>query len=45
MARMGGRQRSPDNGRSEEESDFFVRALARGLAIVALFDIEHPEWS
>jgi IclR family acetate operon transcriptional repressor len=45
MARTGGRQRSPDNGRSEEESDFFVRALARGLAIVALFDIEHPEWS
>lgn len=25
--------------------DSYVRALARGLAILALFDIEHPEWS
>jgi IclR family acetate operon transcriptional repressor len=45
MARVGGRQRTPNGGRSEEESDFFVRALARGLTILALFDIEHPEWT
>lgn len=44
MARAGGRQRSANGGRPEEESDFFVRALARGLTILALFDIEHPEW-
>lgn len=45
MARAGGRQRSSGLDRSEEESGFFVRALARGLSILALFDIEHPEWS
>lgn len=45
MARAGGRQRSPVGDRSEEEGGFFVRALARGLTILALFDIEHPEWS
>jgi IclR family acetate operon transcriptional repressor len=45
MARAGGRQRAATAGASEEESDFFVRALARGLSILALFDIEHPEWS
>lgn len=28
----------------DEESDSFVRALGRGLSILALFDIEHPEW-
>jgi len=28
----------------EEESGFFIRALARGLTILALFDVEHPEW-
>lgn len=44
MARAGGRQRSSDSGRSDEESGFFVRALARGLSILALFDVEHPEW-
>jgi DNA-binding IclR family transcriptional regulator len=27
-----------------EGSDSFVRALARGLSILALFDIEHAEW-
>jgi DNA-binding IclR family transcriptional regulator len=45
MARSGGRQRASNSGGSEEESGFFVRALARGLTILALFDIEHPEWS
>ncbi|OFW65034.1 MAG: hypothetical protein A2Y74_01705 [Actinobacteria bacterium RBG_13_63_9] len=29
----------------DEESGSFVRALARGLSILVLFDIEHPEWS
>ena len=41
MARAGGRQRE---GQLGEESDSFVRALARGLSVLALFDIEHPEW-
>ena len=44
MARAGGRQRSSVEGQPDEESDFFVRALARGLSIVALFDVEHPQW-
>jgi IclR family KDG regulon transcriptional repressor len=45
MSRVGGRQRSPDGNGPDENSDLFVRALARGLTILALFDIEHPEWS
>ncbi|MFH0915678.1 MAG: IclR family transcriptional regulator [bacterium] len=45
MARTGGRPRSSIEGRSEEDSDLFVRALARGLTILALFDVEHPRWS
>ncbi len=45
MARAGGRPRASLGGRSEEESELFVRALARGLSILALFDVEHPEWS
>jgi IclR family pca regulon transcriptional regulator len=45
MARAGGRNRASNSGRPEEESDFFVRALGRGLTILVLFDIEHPEWS
>jgi DNA-binding IclR family transcriptional regulator len=45
MARAGGRPRASLGGRSEEESEFYVQALARGLTIVALFDVEHPEWS
>lgn len=44
MARAGGRTRTVNEGRPGEESDFFVRALARGLQVLALFDIEHPEW-
>jgi hypothetical protein len=44
MPRVGGRQRSPLGDRSEEESELFVQALARGLTILALFDVEHPEW-
>lgn len=45
MARAGGRRRSPVHDQSGEESDLFVQALARGLTILALFDIEHPQWS
>lgn len=44
MARAGGRQRSSVKGLADQDSEFFVRALARGLSILALFDIEHPEW-
>lgn len=44
MARAGGRRRSESGGRLGEDSDSFVRALARGLGVLALFDIEHPEW-
>jgi DNA-binding IclR family transcriptional regulator len=45
MARAGGRQRAALGERSEEENELFVQALARGLTILALFDVEHPEWS
>jgi DNA-binding IclR family transcriptional regulator len=45
MVRSGGRPRSPVSDQTGEESDLFVRALARGLTILALFDIEHPDWS
>jgi DNA-binding IclR family transcriptional regulator len=44
MARTGGRQRLSGVARVEEESELYVRALARGLSIMALFDIQHPEW-
>jgi len=44
MARAGGRQRTV-SGEQDEESGFFVRALARGVSVLALFDVEHPEWS
>lgn len=45
MARIGGRPRAstPDSG--EENSNLYVQALARGLTVLTLFDIEHPEWS
>ncbi len=45
MARVGGRPRASVSGGTEEGSDLYVRALARGLSILALFDVEHPEWS
>lgn len=45
MARGGGRPRASLGERSEEESELYVQALARGLTILALFDVEHPEWS
>lgn len=44
MARVGGRQRSASGIGLGEDSDSFVRALARGLSVLGLFDIEHPEW-
>lgn len=45
MARAGGRPRSPLPGGSQEEGGLYVQAVARGLTILALFDVEHPEWS
>ena len=45
MARSGGRPRSAVEDQSGEESDLFVQALARGLTILGLFDIDHPRWS
>lgn len=45
MARAGGRPRAPLRGRAEEDSELYVQALARGLTILAVFDVEHPEWS
>ena len=45
MARAGGRPRASLPGGTEEASDLYVQALARGLSILALFDVEHPEWS
>lgn len=45
MARSGGRQRGSGRADSEEDGDLFVRALARGLSILTLFDVEHPEWA
>jgi DNA-binding IclR family transcriptional regulator len=44
MARVGGRPRASIEGGTEESSDLFVQALARGLTILTLFDVEHPEW-
>ncbi|MBN1320267.1 MAG: IclR family transcriptional regulator [Thermoleophilia bacterium] len=44
MTRTGGRQRGSGRAGSEEAGDLFVRALARGLSILTLFDVEHPEW-
>ena len=45
MARIGGRQRSSVEGGTEETNDLYVQALGRGLTIMGLFDVEHPEWS
>lgn len=44
MARIGGRPRASLEGSKEENSNLYVQALARGLTILTLFDIEHPEW-
>lgn len=44
MARIGGRTRNAIQGGPEENNDLFVQALARGLSILTLFDVEHPEW-
>jgi DNA-binding IclR family transcriptional regulator len=44
MARAGGRPRASRGGKPEEESELYVQALARGLTILAVFDVEHPEW-
>ena len=45
MARIGGRPRSLIVDNNEKNSDLYVQTLARGLSILSLFDIEHPEWS
>lgn len=45
MARIGGRPRASVESGEEENSDLYVQALARGLTILSLFDVEHPEWS
>jgi len=45
LARIGGRTRNAFEGGPEENGDLFVQALARGLSILALFDVEHPDWS
>lgn len=45
MVRAGGRRRTSGAANGQVEGDFFVRALARGLSILALFDVEYPEWS
>ena len=45
MARIGGRPRSPLENNIEKNNDVYVQALARGLSILSLFDIEHSEWS
>lgn len=44
MARIGGRTRTITEESLDENSDLFVQALARGLTILSLFDVEHPEW-
>lgn len=43
--RIGGRQRTLILDRDEKSSDLYVQTLARGLSILSLFDIEHPEWN
>lgn len=45
MTRTGGRRRTSIGNGAEETSDLFVQALARGLTIMSLFDVEHPDWS
>ena len=43
MARIGGRQRSAAG--EQAGSSLYVQSLAHGLAILSLFDVEHPVWS
>lgn len=45
MARIGGRTRGSVESGKEENCDFYVQALARGLTILSMFDVENPEWS
>ena len=45
MARSGGRPRAPIEESLEKNNDIYVQALARGLTILSLFDIEHPDWN
>lgn len=45
MARIGGRPRASMEGNGADGSEIHVQALARGLTIMTLFDVEHPEWS
>lgn len=44
MARIGGRRRAEIEEGEEENNELYVQALARGLTILSLFDVEHPEW-
>nr|WP_320132484.1 IclR family transcriptional regulator [uncultured Holophaga sp.] len=44
MARIGGRTRNSLEGAPEDNGDIFVQALGRGLSMLSLFDVEHPEW-
>lgn len=41
----GGRPAGDAPGRRDRDDQFVVRALARGLAVLDLFDAEHREWS
>ena len=45
MGRVGGRRRAQTAEQLSEDSSVLVRSLARGLSILALFDVEHPEWA
>jgi IclR family pca regulon transcriptional regulator len=45
MTRIGGRTRTSIESGGIEDSAVYVQSLARGLTILALFDIEHNEWS
>ena len=44
MGRVGGRRRAQTAEQMSEDSSPLVRSLVRGLSILALFDVEHPEW-
>jgi IclR family pca regulon transcriptional regulator len=34
-----------DASSSDSENGYAIRSLARGLAVLRCFDMEHPEWS